>query len=106
MVRLCLDCGDPFYGTGSRCGDCQRSKDRVRNHARGDRYGPEHQAERKQWSELVDAGSVNCCRCGTFIPPGTTWDLDHQEQGTPSLPAHSFCNRSAGGKAAHTSSLP
>jgi hypothetical protein len=98
MVRLCLDCGDPFYGTGSRCGDCQRGRDRVRNHARGDRYGAAHQAERVAWTVIVEAGGVVCCRCPEFIMPGSSWDLDHQDHG-PSLPAHSVCNRRAGGKA-------
>jgi hypothetical protein len=102
MVRLCLDCGDPFYGTGSRCGDCQHSKDRARNHARGERYGPAHQAERRAWQQIIDIGEVECWRCNGErgpLDPGA-WDLGHRD-GLPSLPEHPTCNRSAGGRAAH-----
>jgi hypothetical protein len=104
MVRLCLDCGDPFYGTGSRCTDCQRGKDRVRNAQRGDRYGAAHQAERRAWQPLVDAGEVRCWRKGCILNPGD-WDLGHRP-GLPSLPECPTCNRSAGGKAAHADPSP
>jgi hypothetical protein len=61
--------------------------------ARG--YGAEHQALRKQWAPLVDAGQVTCWRCGNLIHPGQAWDLGHDDhdRGAYRGPEHQRCNR-------------
>jgi hypothetical protein len=45
--------------------------------ARG--YGAKHKAERKRWEPQVNAGLVNCWRCGWLIAPGQPWDLGHDD---------------------------
>lgn len=69
--------------------------------ARG--YGAEHQAERRKWVPLVEAGKVKCWRCGELIPPGSKWDLGHSDTDRSRYmgPEHAArCNRRAGGKKA------
>jgi hypothetical protein len=64
--------------------------------ARG--YGRSHEAERKRWAPRVDAGLVDCARCGQRIEPGRPWDLGHNDDRTGwSGPEHRVCNRRAGG---------
>jgi hypothetical protein len=61
-------------------------------------YGTAHQRERKRWEPKVDAGLVNCARCGEPLEPGRSWDLGHNDdRRTYSGPEHSTCNQSAGG---------
>jgi hypothetical protein len=66
--------------------------------ARG--YGARHQAERKRWDALVQAGIVTCARCGFLIEPGTRgWHLDHAEDRLGWLgPSHASCNLRAAGQ--------
>jgi hypothetical protein len=45
--------------------------------ARG--YGHNHQQLRKWWRPRVDAGLVDCWRCGQPIQPGQPWDLGHDD---------------------------
>lgn len=65
-------------------------------------YRHAHQAERKRWQPVVDAGEAYCaeriCKMSTrWIAPGSRWDLAHDETGTVYLgPAHHSCNRSEG----------
>ena len=40
-------------------------------------YGHRHRQIRKQWATVVNAGGVNCWRCGTLLQPGQPWDLGH-----------------------------
>jgi hypothetical protein len=62
--------------------------------ARG--YGARHQAERKRWAPLVQAGLVVCVRCGLLIEPGSRWALDHDDDKVHYLgPAHFGCNAKA-----------
>lgn len=63
--------------------------------ARG--YGWQHDQERKRWRPKVDAGLVNCARCGQPIEPGRPWDLGHTDDRTAwTGPEHATCNRRAG----------
>jgi hypothetical protein len=66
--------------------------------ARG--YGWQHQKIRQQWAPLVAAGQVNCARCGRPIPPGTAWDLGHDDHDRSRYtgPEHMTCNRTAGAR--------
>lgn len=60
-------------------------------------YGRSHEAERRRWAPKVDAGLVDCARCGEPLEPGRPWDLDHDDdRGTYRGPAHRTCNRRAG----------
>jgi hypothetical protein len=58
-------------------------------------YGAKHQALRRAWAPLVDAGLVDCWRCGRHITPGTEWDLGHDDvdRAVTHGPEHQACNR-------------
>lgn len=66
--------------------------------------GLDHKAERQRLAPHVDAGHAFCaeriCVMPTrWIPPGTPWDLAHNEDRTGYLgPAHQRCNRAAAGR--------
>jgi hypothetical protein len=64
--------------------------------ARG--YGWRHQRVRAAWRPRVDAGLVDCARCGEPIVPGEPWDLGHDDVDRSRYqgPEHRACNRSAG----------
>jgi hypothetical protein len=42
-------------------------------------YGWPHEQERARWKPLVDRGEVDCWRCGGWIPPGSDWQLGHDD---------------------------
>jgi hypothetical protein len=42
-------------------------------------YGTRHQAERKKWIPIVNAGNAVCTLCGGRIVSGTPFDLDHSD---------------------------
>lgn len=67
-------------------------------------YGPAHQRERAKWKARITRGdTVTCTRCGQPIPPDAPWDLGHTpDRTTWTGPEHANCNRSDGGKRAHT----
>lgn len=64
--------------------------------ARG--YGWAHETERRRWAPKVDAGLVDCWRCGQPIEPGRPWDLGHDDDDRTKYrgPEHRTCNRRAG----------
>jgi hypothetical protein len=66
-------------------------------------YGGRHQRIRAHAAELVEDGQGWCVRCGGWINPAEPWDLGHADgdRSQHHGPEHSFCNRSAGGVAAH-----
>ncbi len=78
--------------TGSRS---RRAMLRKKSESR--RYNdPRHIALRKALDPFVQAGLVDCVRCGEPIPPGE-WDLGHDDH-YPQLhsgPEHVRCNRGA-----------
>ena len=45
--------------------------------ARG--YGWAHQVLRRRWAPQVEAGLVDCARCGLRLEPGQAWDLGHND---------------------------
>jgi hypothetical protein len=69
--------------------------------ARG--YGWRHQRVRAAWRPRVEAGLVDCARCGEPIVPGEPWDLGHDDvdRGRYRGPEHRYCNRSAGAERRH-----
>lgn len=68
--------------------------------ARG--YGARHQHIRASWVPRVNAGYVDCARCGQLIQPSEAWDLGHDDNDRSAYvgPEHQSCNRSAGGREA------
>lgn len=45
------------------------------------KYGTAHRQLRKRWASAVARGRVKCSRCGEFIDPRASWDLDHVDGG-------------------------
>jgi len=74
----------------------QRRRVRASTAARG--YGRAHQLLRSEWKKKVDAGGVNCARCGDRIEPGSPWDLGHDDEDRTRYwgPEHRRCNRQTG----------
>lgn len=60
-------------------------------------YGYSFQQQRKQAKAEVDAGLVNCWRCGQWIHPDDPWDLGHDDYDRTIIrgPECRHCNRSA-----------
>ena len=48
---------------------------KVKTASRG--YGGRHQALRRRFAAIVEAGLASCWRCGLPIVPGEPWDLGH-----------------------------
>lgn len=62
-------------------------------------YGQAHQAERKRWAPIVQAGNAVCARCQKPLAPDEPYDLGHSDDRTAyNGPEHVTCNRSAGGR--------
>jgi hypothetical protein len=94
--RPCLDCG--AVSTRTRCPACASLRSRARDARRGTStergYDGDHRRLRRQWAPLVDAGLVDCARCGRPISPGTPWDLGHDvDRSVHSGPEHAGGNR-------------
>jgi hypothetical protein len=66
--------------------------------ARG--YDRRHEAERRRWAPQVDAGLVDCWRCGGHLEPGRPWHLGHDDVDRTVWrgPEHVTCNLRAGGR--------
>jgi hypothetical protein len=63
------------------------------------RYGSTHQATRKRWEPVVEAGGATCVRCGLPILRGARWHLDQRDDRGGYLgPAHAKCNLRAAGR--------
>lgn len=61
-------------------------------------YGQAHQAERKRWAPIVQAGNAVCARCQKPLAPDEPYDLGHTDDRTTwQGPEHRRCNRAAGG---------
>lgn len=63
-------------------------------------YGRAHQLERAKWVPLVEAGNVDCWRCGERINPGQPWDLGHDDEDRNAYrgPECRPCNRATAGR--------
>ena len=68
--------------------------------AKSAKYGSGHKKLRKQAALMVDAGLVNCARCGKRIEPGQRWDLGHDDHNPMAYngPEHRWCNRATAGR--------
>lgn len=60
-------------------------------------YGYQHQLLRRKIGRLVNEGRAVCSRCGTWIRPGSPWDLDHFDTDRSRYrgPSHRICNQRA-----------
>lgn len=83
--------------------DAKRDLTRLGATARG--YGSEHKKERRRWADRVNAGVVDCARCGERIPAGALWDLGHVDgdKSRYAGPEHRKCNRATAGRRRVTS---
>lgn len=67
-------------------------------------YGSTHQAERRKWKPIVDAGQAHChaavcLQLTRRINPGEPWDLGHTPDRTAYTgPEHASCNRADGAR--------
>lgn len=67
-------------------------------------YGADHKRERARWRPLVEAGVVNCAKCGWPIRHDPTkvgggWHLGHDETRLAYTgPEHDKCNWADGGR--------
>lgn len=100
-VVQCIGCGRiGAWGRTGRCDDCRLARNRSidanpqRKLIKRIRYGTAHRKDRAEWHALVNAGIVQCARCGYRIAPGAAFDLDHLDNGL-SHPSHPHCNRAA-----------
>jgi hypothetical protein len=68
-----------------------------RSQRRSEYDSPQHRKTRARLKPYVEAGLINCARCGQRINPREPWDLDHSDDRAMYLGAsHARCNRAAG----------
>lgn len=101
-LRPCAQPGCPVLTTTRRCDSHTKTLELARGTRQQRGYGRHHEKTRASWERDVQAGLVDCSRCGVRILPGQAWHLDHTDDRTAYRgPSHSQCNLSAGGRAAH-----
>ncbi|AYR00965.1 HNH endonuclease [Arthrobacter phage Hestia] len=103
-MRICSRRGCPNITAQSLCPQHKAEAERARGNANQRGYGARHQQLRREWTPKVNAGQVDCWRCGHLIQPGTAWDLGHDDSDRTKYrgPEHANqCNRAAAGKSAH-----
>lgn len=102
-MKICAKPGCPVITDGSYCTEHRRAADKARGNSNQRGYGAEHQRTRTTLDIRVQAGLVDCARCGNRIKQGEPWHLDHNDadRGKYLGPSHAFCNTSAGGRKAH-----
>jgi hypothetical protein len=105
-TRVCSTpgCADLTDHPSGLCDDCRAARYKQADAARPSSaergYGPAHQQLRREWAPRVEAGGVNCTRCGILIVPGTAWDLGHDDNDRSRYtgPEHQVCNRATRGR--------
>jgi hypothetical protein len=109
VLFVCQDCHKIVdKKKNGRCLDCNRINERNKSRPRRVRlgstasrgYGATHKRYRRAWAVAVEAGRVNCTRCGLRIEPGQPWDLGHSDENRRrySGPEHAHCNRATAGR--------
>jgi hypothetical protein len=63
-------------------------------------YGAAHQAKRREYQRVVDAGAAECWRCTKEIKPGDEWQLGHDDHDRSKYKGIECvkCNESIGGR--------
>lgn len=104
--KRCTQQGCPRIITdgNTRCRTHRAEAEQARGTTAQRGYGANHQHLRTQWQTLITQGTITCPRCGEPITPTDQWDLGHNDTDRTKYngPEHSTCNRSAGGRQAHT----
>lgn len=103
--RICPKPGCPNVVARRYCADHDREYEATRGTSTQRGYGSRHQSMRAKVKPAVDAGLVDCWRCGQRIQAGEAWDLGHDDADRSVYrgPEHANqCNRSAAGRKAHT----
>lgn len=62
-------------------------------------YGADHVRRTRVWRRKIDAGGVECWRCGQPIPPGAAFHLGHDDDDRSVYRGaeHPLCNTRAAG---------
>jgi hypothetical protein len=98
--RACATPGCPVVVTSGHCSAHARPGPRARG------YDSQHDKHRAQLAARIQAGQpVHCWRCGQPVTTPADLDLGHDDHDRTITrgPEHQRCNRSAAGKASHTS---
>lgn len=98
--RICPKPGCPHVAVGRYCPQHNREYEAKRGSYYQRSGGAEFAAKRKAAAQQVEAGGVNCWRCGHPIMPGEPFDLGHDDNNRSIIrgPEHPRCNRSAAGR--------
>lgn len=103
-ARICPKARCPRVADGRYCPEHNREYEAKRGTAHQRGYTSQHQRLRASFTPLVEAGRIDCWRCGQPIEPGQAWDLGHDDEDRTKYqgPEHANqCNRSAAGRRAH-----
>lgn len=101
--RICPKPGCPNVVAGRYCPHHNREYEAKRGTKKERGYDARFQELRRRAVDQVEAGGVSCWRCGQPIPPGSPFDMGHDDRDRTIIrgPEHPRCNRSAAGKSAH-----
>lgn len=102
VKRPCLDCGTLTTKTRCPAHESQRNRQRGSSTARG--YDREHERLREAWRPEVEAGLVDCWRCGQHINGRDQWHLGHDDNDRSVYrgPEHVDCNCATKGRVGGT----
>ena len=101
--RICPKPGCPHIAVGRYCPQHNREYEQKRGTKLERGYDARFRELRRIALDKVNAGGVNCWRCGKPIEAGAPFDLGHDDHDRTIIrgPEHPRCNRSAAGRAAH-----
>lgn len=99
-ARICPKPRCPHIAQGRYCPTHNREYEAKRGTSTQRGYGRAHQTLRARLAPKVQAGLVDCWRCGQPIQPDEAWDLGHDDADRSLYRGaeHARCNRSAAGK--------
>jgi hypothetical protein len=101
----CGGCRLVSVPAGTRyCPTCAAAHERRRGTTSQRGYGSGHQKTRLDWTPAVEAGRVDCWRCGQRIESDEEWHLGHDDvdRRRHRGPEHARqCNLRAAGRSAH-----
>lgn len=103
--RICAKADCPHPAAGRYCPTHNREYEAKRGNSNTRGYGANHQALRRAFIPEIQAGTMNCWRCGQPIQPDEAWDLGHHDEDRTKYmgPEHARrCNRAAAGRRSHT----
>lgn len=96
--RRCKDCPTVVPATRVRCPPCATAYEQQRGSRQQRGYDAAHDRQRNALKPDVEAGLVNCWRCG--LPITGPWDLGHDDvdRSVYRGPEHQACNRAVSGR--------